>query len=214
MYNIFSDEIYNKYFINAYFSFIPMQSTGDIAITNKFTMKSYLNSFNYKIISIQSLTEEEKTVLKYGLSIFGSIHEVGHNITNNLYYMSNCSNQIETPRNENLKEREGGEYMELIFFGKVMNELNIKQAFYLLNENNYKKNCFEFQKGFEELQIDDLINENGIFRVEMNQAKSTLKKNIEFNKIFIKAKNSLTIKGPYIYCSIKNDIPGRKKILK
>ena len=69
-----------------------MNSEDDVAITNKFTMKTYLNSFNFKFKSNYSLSEEEMIYLKYGLSVLGSIHEIGHNITNNLYYLSNCIN--------------------------------------------------------------------------------------------------------------------------
>lgn len=208
--NIFSDEEYNIFFINKYFSFIPMNSEGDIAMTNKFTMKTYLNSFNFKFYSKYKISEDEMIYLKYGLSVLGSIHEIGHNITNNMYYLSNCTKEIDTPRNKNIDQKEGGEYMELIFFGKVIDLLNINQACFLLNENNYNKTCFDFQKDFEELKKEDLIITNGIFKEEFQ--KISIEKNFSLDNKYIKAKKS-KYDEPYIYCNIKNDVIGKKKII-
>jgi len=206
--NIFSDEKYNTFFINKYFSFIPMNSE-DISFTNKFTMKTYLNSFNFKFKSNYSLSEEEMIYLKYGLSVLGSIHEIGHNITNNLYYLSNCTKPIDTPRNAYLENGEGGEYIELIFFGKIINLLNFRQACFLLNENNYNKTCFDFQKNFEELKTEDLTIKDGIFIEEFK--KISIHKNLDFDNIYIQAKKS-KYEEPSIYCNIKNDVIGKKFI--
>lgn len=207
--NIFSDEKYNIFFINKYFSFIPMNSEDDVAMTNKFTMKTYLNSFNFKIESKYSLSEEEMIYLKYGFSVLGSIHEIGHNITNHLYYLSNCTKPIDTPRNSNLENGEGGEYIELILFGKVIDVLNFRQGCFLLNENNYNKTCFDFQKDFEELKKEDLAIKDGIFIEEFE--KISIDNDVYLDNIYIKAKKSKN-EEPYIYCNIKNDVIGKKFI--
>ena len=45
--------------------------------------------------------------------------------------------------------------MERILFGKVLHGLNLKQALYLLNENNYNKTLHQFRNGFIELKNED-----------------------------------------------------------
>ena len=41
--------------------------------------------------------------------------------------------------------------MELLLFGNILDNINIKQALYILNENNYQKNIFQFKEDFENL---------------------------------------------------------------
>ena len=54
------------------------------------------------------------------------------------------------------KLKESGKIIDIILFGKEVNAINIKQAFYLLNEKNYEKGILEFKKGFNELKNCDL----------------------------------------------------------
>ena len=50
--------------------------------------------------------------------------------------------------------------------------MNLKQAIYILNENNYTKSYFDFNKGFQSLKDSDLIIQ-GEFS-ELNQEISKL----------------------------------------
>lgn len=85
-----------------------------------------------------------------------TFHEFGHIIVNHLYYLSNCVRDINTPRNEKIKECEGGKYFEYALFGALYNGLNIRQGMFLLKEDNYKKDFKEFQNDFEILEINNL----------------------------------------------------------
>jgi ATP sulfurylase len=76
------------------------------------------------------------------------------------YYHENGNIPLKTPRNEGLAIREGGRAMELLLFGKIIHNLNIKQALYILNENNYNKNVYQFKEDFEKLcQPSEKIND-------------------------------------------------------
>ena len=201
----FFDEEYKDYFINTHISFQPLKCLKLLGFTIKFSQNIYLNSFNYNNHDNANV----KKILHYSLSIFGSIHEFGHNNTNSLYFMSNCSNEVETPRNENIKDSgEGGNYLELILFGEVLNRLSLAQALYILNEENYKKNCLEFQKGFANLNVDDLtIKKDGIFHKEYNEIKNVISEK-NYSTIFIQSKKR-SQDEPYITFSLKNDVLGR-----
>ena len=78
-------------------------------------------------------------------------HELNHNFYNMFYYHENGNIPLKTPRKEGLEIREGGREMEKILFGNILSRINIKEALYILNEDNYKKNIFQFKKDFEAL---------------------------------------------------------------
>ena len=41
--------------------------------------------------------------------------------------------------------------MELLLFGRILENISLKEALYILNEDNYKKNIFQFKEDFEKL---------------------------------------------------------------
>ena len=58
------------------------------------------------------------------------------------YCHENGNIPLKTPRKTGLKDREGGREMEILLFGSILQNINLKQALYILNENNYKKKYF------------------------------------------------------------------------
>ena len=110
-----------------------------------------------------------------------------------------------------MKFREGGYYLELLLFGRVIKELTYGEALYILNEKNYSKSLEEFRKGFNELKEEDLIIEGEFkdFNIkdvsEINQLKSS---------IFIKIKGDNNPKDDLrnikISIPLRNDVIGRK----
>ena len=87
------------------------------------------------------------------------IHEINHSIYSLLFFMfGGYRLSFQTPRKKKLSEiREGGKYLELILFGKVINNISLKESFYLLNNKNYSKSVKEFKNGFLDLNEKDLI---------------------------------------------------------
>ena len=69
-----------------------------------------------------------------------------HNFYNIFYYHENGNIPLKTSRKDGLNFREGGREMELLLFGNILDNINIKQALYILNENNYQKNIFNLKK--------------------------------------------------------------------
>ena len=92
----------------------------------------------------------EKILYTSGI-ITTNFHELNNNFYNMFYFHENGNIPLKTPRNEGIDIREGGRKMELLLFGKIINYLNIKQALYILNENNYNKNVYQFKEDFEKL---------------------------------------------------------------
>lgn len=76
---------------------------------------------------------------------------------------------IETPRKKNYDgKNESGEYLELLLFNNVINNLNLFEVLYILNESNYDKSLIEFRTDFEKLKLGDFNNDDiiikGIFK--------------------------------------------------
>ena len=51
---------------------------------------------------------------------------------------------------------EGGYFIDLALYGKVLEQMNFAQALYVLNEENYKKTYLDFQFGFNNINEEDL----------------------------------------------------------
>jgi hypothetical protein len=111
-----------------------------------------------KNMSDKNLIRELKEILTIGSILDVVFHEINHSIYSLLFFMfGGYLLFFQTPRKKKLYEiRKGGKYLELILFGKVIKNFNLKESFYLLNKKNYSKGVKEFKKGFLDLNENDL----------------------------------------------------------
>ena len=191
--DFFSNESFLNEIINNHLQFIPFRSNDNCGMTDRFTIDSYTFIENKPIMYNNIDNENKKLVedaLKIGRAISISFHEINHNIYSYLLYFYNkIDYSFQTPRKSKICDyREGGFYMESILFGRIIENLNLEEAMYIMNSDNYNKDLKTFQKDF--LNINKKSNINGIFS--------------EFNKI-----NNLIN-----YDSIKNTTIQTKKTTK
>ena len=104
-----------------------------------------------------------------------------------------------------MDEREGGNNMERILFGRILNDLTLKQSLYILNEKNYEKSLNEFRKEFFELKEEN-YKCNGIFKEYMSM-KFNIKELSDYMVINFKS-NKYKIHSSYISIKLKNDVLG------
>ena len=201
----FADQKYTDEFIDKCYHFIPMKIETN-GMTDKFSMNMYIVSFLPKA-SGGSCTKSELKLLREGLIISISHHEIGHDFVNNNFYMENARIPIETPRKHNL-DAEGGYYIEYALFGRILESINLQQALYLLNENNYDRTYLEFQEGFNNIKKEDLIIE-GTFK-EMLQGIDLKSIISEDKKNLYLPLNPTKFKEKIIIRSLKNDVIGRR----
>lgn len=201
----FEDQNFTDYFIDNCFEIFNLPLENVLGFTDKFSMKTYFIPFLSKINGICG--DAEKKLLRNGNLVSTGNHEIGHNFVNIKFYIENCKISIETPRKNSLDFSEGGFYIDLALFGRILEEINLEQALYILNEKNYQKTFYEFQEGFNNIKKQDLIIE-GVFK--------DLFKNINFNENFIKffkkvsiAQKSLIKKEKKISRKIRNDVLGK-----
>ena len=190
--NIFKDKTFRDYYIDNYVKFVPYKSYNSSAFTDKYTLKSYIflkkRIINYKTEekNIKSLIRE---ALKIGSFIDVIIHEINHFVYA-LLFMSDKfkTNSFQTPRKKKLSDiREGGYYLELLLFGKIINNLSFKEVLYLLNKNNYDKSLKDFKNGFTYLKQKDL-EATGKFQ-KFNEYNELIVDDIEWANSSIAVKN-------------------------
>ena len=154
------------------------------------------NEKNSKITKEQNLAQK---ALINGCIVIIYYHELNHNFHNYFYFSQNGRESLKT-----LRKKEGGYNMERILFGKIVSELTLGQAFYILNEKNYSKLINEFRNEFIMLKIED-FQKDAIFE-EYIKLKIEMKETLDYTIIRFKNKknnNSYNIKN--ITIKIKND---------
>ena len=202
--DFFNDNDFVNEFIENYFRFIPYKSNNNCGMTDRFSSKSYIFLDEKEIL--KNLSEKEiKDILKIGTIIVITVHEINHNIYSYILHFFNYLNlSFESLRKQKIYDiREGGFYIELILFGKIINEISLEEVLYILNIDNYNKSLTEFQKDFMNLKQED-IKIKGIF--------SELNKIIE-RENFENIRN-ISIKTKYVsnhsMKDIKIDVPMRR----
>ena len=200
----FKEQTFTNNFIDTYFNFIPMKSQKFYGLTEKVTMITDILTF---LPEATCKNNEEENILDHGLIIFTGNHEVGHNFVNNNFYNENARITIKTPRKNTLVAEEGGVYIDYALYGRVLKFINLRQALYLLNECNYDKHFLDFQKGFNNIQDEDL---------KLTGEFADIFKNISLeNKILNDNKNIYISTNPSydrdikINCLIKHDVVGK-----
>ena len=187
---------------------LPLKNEKGLGITSKFSMKTYVISFFPKVEG-GYCNKLFKKLLRTSVIVKTSNHEFGHNFVNIHFFMENSRISNEASRKKTLDFVEGDGYIELALYGRLLENISLEQAFYILNESNYNKNFIEFQEGFNNIQQKDL-EIKGTFE-EVFKDINLEEINSEQNKnIYIPQKDANKNRKIYINCRIKNDVIGRR----
>ena len=183
-------------YINKHLNFVPFYSCASNGITDKFTSDTYIflkpKRFNTQPISKRETIELLEKILYTSGIIKTNYHELNHNFYNMFYYQENGNIPLKTPRNKNFPMREGGRIMEKLLFGKIIENINIIEALYILDENNYNKDIYQFKKDFENLTGIEAKKEHHSINGEFS----------EFNSIY-NAKELFSIESQLIFIRLE-----------
>ena len=206
---MFDDNMISEFVDNI--KFLPINFSCISAFLDKLTLVTFVSTMK-KIINLDLSKDDEiiSITLENGIIIAILYHEFGHEINSVIGFTENELKNTETPRKKYLDFKEGGYYLELALYGRVIKKLSYGEVLYILNENNYNKSLEDFKKGFIQLSEKDLII-NGQF--EDFNIKGNKKLNEYKNSLFIKTKNdddSINIyKDITVSIPLRNDVPGR-----
>ena len=209
--NIFNDEMISE-FVNK-MKFFPVKFSSAVAFIDRLSLVAVIPTTKKAIIFSKENDKEKEIslILENAIEVALIYHEFGHAINVVISFRENRLKSNKSPRKKFLKFREGGYYLELLLFGRIIKDLTYGEALYILNEKNYSKSLEEFRKGFKELKNEDLIID-GEFKdlnintmTEINQLKTS---------IHIRAKNSNNpnddLKNIKISIPLRNDVIGRE----
>jgi len=197
-------------FIENRLIFAPIRPFSTLTISDKISLTTVIVSKYKKVISLfdQIIFEKLKEILNIGSYVLIEKHEVFHLLDCIPFYENNCSIPINTPRKKNYEGKsEGGEYLELLLFDKIIHNLSLSEALFLLNEKNYDKLLKEFKKDFKKLDEKDLIIE-GTFSYYNDYLKEKLSFTDLKNTYIIQKIQKMLIPNSSIY--LQNDVIGRK----
>ena len=142
-------------YINKYINFVVLYNNKLNGITDEFSLDTFIflkqRNIIIKYINDDKLKELIEKILYTAGLVISNFQELSHNFYNMFRYHENGDIPLKISRKEGLGIGEDEREMENLLFGKILSTLNLKEALYILNENNYKKNIFEFKKDFEAL---------------------------------------------------------------
>ena len=206
----FEDEKFTDYFVENSLNVLNVPIVSSMGLTEKFTMKTYFIPFMLSIVFKNNLHfTNENNIMQNGFFVRVGNHEIGHNFTNINFYMKNCLIPITTPRKKRFDIIEGGYYIDYALFGQLLNEINLEQVLYILNEKNYEKTFLDFQYGFKNIKQEDLMVE-GVYKKMCENIINGLKKDFDdfennAKSIYLRL-NQSNIRETKIYCGIRNDV--------
>ena len=204
------EQRYLDEFIDKRLIFAPIKPFSTLAVSDKISLSTIIAFLSKQIVTQfgSNLSEKIKEILNTGSYVLIEEHEIFHLLNCIPFYETNCAISINTPRKKNYTGRsEGGEYLELLLFDKIFNNISLKETLYILNEENYDKSLKNFKKDFKKLEKNDLIIK-GTFNYYNNFIQDKLE-STELENTYIILK-SLKFQMPCSEIYLEDDIIGKK----
>ena len=205
----FEKKIEAETYINKHINFVVFNSSKVNGVTDKLTMETYIFLEPKKIKNNKKVQNELVEKILYSSAIIKTnFHEFNHNLYNIVYFHENGTIPLDTPRRGDESQKEGGVDLELLLFGKKINTLSLKEALYILNEENYNKSIFQFKEDFNKLYFPTENKED-------YKIKGIFKQYVVPDEILNEKKKSICIKFesesdfPSISAYDYNDVLGR-----
>ena len=205
------DKIYNlnmiQYIIKN-IKFLPLNYTKMSGFFDRLTFSIYIPIMKKTIFcNIKDIPKIIIETLENGVVVEILFHEYGHTFSAILSYVNNSESLEDTPRKKNFNINEGGYYVEMALFGRIIKTLTYFEALYILNTDNYNKSLEQFRADFQSIKKEN-IDINGPFKNLNIQEKEKYKNNVS-----IRAKGPDTnldaYKNANANFSLKNDVKGR-----
>ena len=145
--------------------YFPINNPEYTAYTDKYCFKVYID---YNIDEIKSFTNIKlcysfKHLIRKAFFIVNILHEYGHIHKPLLSYIYSDNSLFHSPyveiKTSTEKEviKEGGKLFEYLLFGRIINQLNIKEVIYICNLNNFSKSLDNYRNDFLNLKNESLL---------------------------------------------------------
>lgn len=152
-------ELFNN---NTYY--FPIKNSDYPAYCDKKCFKIFIDKGIEKNKLMQIIDEEIVYIIKKGFYTLNNQHELGHGHYAIFFYLYPNSFNFDSPLAEIklnskniIQTKEGGKIFEYLLFGKVINEMNLKEIIYITNDKNYSKSLEQYRKDFINLENENLF---------------------------------------------------------
>lgn len=138
------------------------------------TNGSSLRLYEFGLYNIET-TLSESLLAFYSFNTVSNIHEICGHINIRIQNFNLLDNSFDSPKIESnnnsysdyakLRNKESGETLEIIIFGRRLDEINIKEALFILEPNNYNDSLYNFKKKFKNCnskEFEEIISEDTI----------------------------------------------------
>ena len=132
------DKIFTKQMIDEFVNkmkFLPVRFSSCVAFIERLSLVAVIPTMKKNIVFSKnnSYEKEISSILENGIEVSLIYHEFGHAINIVISFKENKLKTNDSPRKKYVKFKEGGYYLELLLFGRVIKELTYGEALYILN---------------------------------------------------------------------------------
>ena len=152
--------------------YFPIKNPTYAAYTDKYCFKIYVDFSINEVESFHDINLDDifKHIIRKSFMTVNIIHEFGYCYKIIIFYINPEQNIFDSPLikfkfpDEKEKEtKEGGQIIEYLLFGRIINKMNIKEIIYIYNLNNFSKTLEEYRNDFINLKNESV---NEVFKRE------------------------------------------------
>lgn len=153
--NFKEDKIIELFQNNSYY--FPNLNSDFTSISHKEILMMFFSSRNIYVNDPNLYNSKFRKMVNKAFNKVDIQHEWGNSISAFLFFDSTIE-YFDKPKRAFKLSKEGGKVVEYLLYGRIIEELNAKEAIYILNSNNYNnKNLNDFLSDFMNLKSKKLI---------------------------------------------------------
>ena len=147
--------------------YFPIKNPTYAAYTDKYCFKIYVDFSINEVESFHDIKLDDifKHIIRKSFMTVNIIHEFGYCYKIIIFYINPEQNIFDSPLikfkfpdKKEKETKEGGQIIEYLLFGRIINKMNIKEIIYIYNLNNFSKTLEEYRNDFINLK-NESVNE-------------------------------------------------------
>ena len=160
--------------------YFPIKNPTYAAYTDKYCFKIYVDFSINEVESFHDINLDDifKHIIRKSFMTVNIIHEFGYCYKIIIFYINPEQNIFDSPLikfkfpdKKEKETKEGGQIIEYLLFGRIINKMNIKEIIYIYNLDNFSKTLEEYRNDFINLKNESV---NEVFKRESKKNSEIL----------------------------------------